>query len=164
MARTHAAVASEQDIPARDTAPAQHGGARAWHSDHYNEILRGLGLIAAAFPTVIGLIAAAKINWSLDGFHSPAVRVAGMAFTPWIAVATIVGGVLGLLAAAAPGRGAKLILGAIYACGGLAIMITQPTIDHVTVTYRYGVMTFLVGFVLVGTGMLMRTTRSVVTE
>jgi uncharacterized membrane protein HdeD (DUF308 family) len=85
-----------------------------------------------------------------------------MVFTPWIAVATIVGGVLALLAAAAPTREPKLVLGVIYACGGLAIMIAQPTIDHVTVYYRFGVMTFLVGLVLVGTGLLMRGARAVV--
>jgi uncharacterized membrane protein HdeD (DUF308 family) len=150
--------------PAADAVAARPVRTRRWRSDRYNEILRGFGLIAGALPTVIGLIAVARVNWSLNGFSSPAVRVAGMTFTPWIAVATVIGGLLALSAAAAPTREPKLGLGALYVCGGLAVMIAQPTIDHVTLTYRFGVMTFLVGFVLVATGALMRTGSTLVEE
>ncbi len=164
MFRSRRAASEGDAVPATDNAPAEQVGVRGSRSDRYNDILRGLGVLAAALPTVVGLIAAARIDWSINGFSSPAVRVAGMSFTPWIAVATIVGGVLALLAAAAPSREPKVVLGVIYACGGLAIMIAQPTIDHVTVTYRFGVMTFLVGLVLVGTGLLMRTARTMVAQ
>jgi len=156
---SHAAADQRVAVPT-DTA-GQPFARRGWRSDRYNEILRGLGMMAAALPIVVGLVATARIHWS-NGFTSPAVRVAGMSFTPWVAIATIAGGVLALLVAVAPTRDPKLVLGAIYACGGLAIMIAQPTIDHITIVYRFGVMTFLVGLVLVATGLLLRTPRTMV--
>jgi len=127
-----------------------------------NQVLRVVGLVAAAVPTVIGLIAAAKIDWSSNGFDSAPVVVADMRFTPWIAVGTVAAGVIAMLAAASVDRVSKLLVGAILACAGLAVMLATPVVDDITVVFRYGVMFFVVGLVLAATGALMRARRVLV--
>ena len=59
-------------------------------TDTLNMVGRFVAVVAAAVPTIIGLIALAKFDWNGFGFDAPAVSVAGMAFRPWVAVATVV--------------------------------------------------------------------------
>jgi hypothetical protein len=138
-------------------APRRSGGYA------FNAILRGLGVIASCVPLVIGLVACARIDWSVNGFDSPAVRVWHMTFTPWIAVGTAIAGVVGVAAAASAFRAPKLVVGAIFACAGVVVMIAQPSVDHVEVVYRYGVIALVVGVVLFVTGALMRSAGPAVT-
>lgn len=172
MRRTTATTERESELDAPASAPVTSPAAAPVspaatapvierREDTYNAVLRGLGVLASCVPLVIGLIAVAKIDWSANGFDSPAVRVAGMTFTPWIAVGTAAVALVAVLAAASAFRGPKLVMGALAACSGLVVMIDQPTVDHVTVVYRYGVMAFVVGLVLIATGLMLR--RSVVT-
>jgi hypothetical protein len=135
---------------------------RADRRDPFDTVLRALGVIVSSAVLLVGLIAVARIDWSVNGFSSPAVRVLNVTFSPWIAVGTAVAGLIGILAAASSLRGPKVVVGAVAACAGLAVMIVQPTVDHVVLGYRYGVMALVAGLVLVGTGLLMRSRRTYV--
>jgi hypothetical protein len=90
-------------------------------------LLRVVGAIAAGVMTVIGLIAVAKISWGDNGFDAAPVNVAGMVFTPEVAVATAAAGVIALIAGAVYDRASKLIVGALLVCAGIVILVTNPT-------------------------------------
>jgi peptidoglycan/LPS O-acetylase OafA/YrhL len=95
---------------------------RSWDP---NIVLRVLGVAAAGVMTVIGLIAVAQISWSADGFDAPAVDAAGMTFTPEVAVAVAVTGLIALVAAASADRASKLVVGALLVCAGIVILATD---------------------------------------
>jgi hypothetical protein len=118
-----------------------------------NVLARILGLVAAAVPTIVGLIAVADIDWSGNGFDAPAVTVASIRLTPVVAVAVLAAGVVGLLAAAMRDRGTKLAVGAIYAVVGLVVVLANPVVQDVALSDRLGWMAILVGAVMVVSGM-----------
>ena len=118
-----------------------------------NVLARILGLVAAAVPTIVGLLAVADIDWSGNGFDAPAVTVAGIRFTPMVAVAVLAAGVVGLLAAAMRDRGSKLAVGAIYAVVGIVVVLANPVVQGVALSDRLGWMAILVGAVMVVSGM-----------
>jgi hypothetical protein len=118
-------------------------------------VLRPLGLIAAAVPTVVGLVAVAKVDWSAHGFDALPVKVGSMVFSPTTAVALTVIGLICILAAAVASRNAKLVVGAVLLCGGIAIVAAQPVIDGVTTDSNIGWMIGIVGAVLAVVGLLM---------
>jgi len=118
-----------------------------------NVLARLLGLVAAAVPTIVGLIAVADIDWSGNGFDAPAVSVAGIRFTPAVAVAVLAAGVVGLIAAAVRDRGAKLVVGAIYAIAGVVVVMANPTVQDVPLSDRLGWMAILVGAVMIVSGL-----------
>jgi hypothetical protein len=127
---------------------------RSTDSSGRNIAARVLALVAAAVPTIVGLIALARISWGDQGLDAPAVSVAGMTFSPWIAIATLVAGLIGLGAAATWDRESKFGVGAIMVCGGIAIVAANPVVQQVTLTDRMGAMYILVGAVLVVAGLL----------
>src|SRR5689334_21468933 len=100
------------------TAPiAESGGYRrvdrvATHD--YSIVVRVIAAIAAAVPTIIGLIALARVDWGNGGFDAAAVSSAGMTFTPAVALGTFVAGLLALIAACTYDRASKLIMGALF--------------------------------------------------
>lgn len=118
-----------------------------------NVLARVLGLLAAAVPTIVGLIAIADIDWSGNGFDAPAVTVAGIRLTPIVALALLVAGVVGLLAAAVRDRGSKLAVGAIFAVVGIVVVLANPVVQDVALSDRLGWMVILVGAVMVVSGM-----------
>ncbi len=97
---------------------------RAWDP---SMIFRVIGAIAAGVMTVIGLIAVAKVSWGDNGFDAAAVDVAGMTFTPEVAVATAAAGIVALVAAAMYDRTSKLIVGVLLVAGGIVILLTDTT-------------------------------------
>ncbi|MGZ4682100.1 MAG: hypothetical protein ACXWCM_00305 [Acidimicrobiales bacterium] len=119
-----------------------------------NVLARVLGLVAGAIPTIVGLIAVADIDWSGNGFDAPAVTVANIRLTPAVAVAVLVAGVIGLLAAALRDRGPKLAVGAIYVIAGIVVVTSNPTVQDVVLSDRLGWMAILVGAVMVVAGLL----------
>ena len=127
--------------------------------DTVNQALRAIGLVAGCVLLVLALVALVTIDWSVAGFSSPIVRVSGMEFSPWLAVATAVGGLVAILAAVSLYRSAKLVIGAVLACIGLAVMIAEPTVDHALLDHRFGVLVFAVGLVLAATALVMRPVR-----
>ncbi len=100
---------------------------RAWDP---SIILRVIGAVAAGVMTVIGLVAVAKISWGDNGFDAPGVNVAGMTFTPEVAVATAAAGAIALIAAAMWDRTSKLIVGGLLIVGGVVILLTDSTDTH----------------------------------
>ncbi len=122
--------------------------------DSLNMVGRFVAVVAAAVPTVIGLIALAQLDWSGHGFDAPAVTVAGMAFRPWIAVGTVVLGILALAAAASWDRESKLFIGAILVAVGIAIVAANPTVEGVVLIDRMGWMAIIVGGVLALVGLV----------
>jgi hypothetical protein len=123
-------------------------------SDALNLIGRFVAVVAAAVLTIIGLIALAKINWSPLGFSAPAVTVAGMIFRPWVAVATVVLGLLALAAAVSWDRESKLFMGAILVAVGIAIVVATPTVEGIPLNNRLGWLAIIVGGVLALVGVI----------
>ncbi len=117
-----------------------------------NVLARVLGLVAAAVPTIVGLMAVADIDWSGNGFDAPAVTVAGIRITPVVAVAVLAAGVVGLLAAAMRDRGSKLAVGAIYVVVGIVVVLVNPVVQDIALSDRLGWMAILVGAVMVVSG------------
>jgi hypothetical protein len=118
-------------------------------------VYRVLASIAAAVPLIIGLIATASVPWSSGGFDAPAVDVAGMSFTPAVAVGTAVLGLIALLAAASRDRASKLVMGAVFVCGALAMAIAQPDTRYVRFEDGHAWMFGLVGAALIAIAVLM---------
>jgi hypothetical protein len=133
-------------------------GSSGW-VDAVNLVLRVIGVVASCVPLVWGLVAIARINWSANGFNAVPVDVGHILFTPWVAIATAVFGLIGVAAAASAFRSPKLVVGAIAACVGLVIWIAKPTVDHIVLGHRFGFMIFVVGVVLALTGILLRPYR-----
>jgi len=139
----------------RPTEPAiETSEVRGTDANPVNLLARVLALVAAAVPTVIGFIALARIDWTTQGMDAPAVAVAGMSFRPWVAIATLVVGLIAVLAAATSDRESKLVIGALLACGGVAIVVVNPKVQQVALSDRMGWMYVLVGAVLVVAGLL----------
>jgi hypothetical protein len=137
-----------------DTATATQGTATYRAADALNVTVRVIAAVAAGVMTVIGLIALAKFNWSAQGMDAPAVRVAGMTFRPWIAIATTGLGLLALAASVSRSREAKLLMGAILLAVGIAVVIADPTLERVVLTDRLGWMSIVVGLVVVLAGLV----------
>jgi hypothetical protein len=123
-------------------------------ADALNVTVRVIAAVAAGVMTVIGLIALAKFNWSAQGLDAPAVRVAGMVFRPWIAIATTGLGVLALGASVSRNRESKLFMGAVLIAIGVAVVIADPTIERVVLTDRIGWMSIIVGLILAVAGLV----------
>jgi hypothetical protein len=132
-----------------------------------NSALRAIGAVAGGIATIIGIVALIRIRWT-DGFSSAPVDVLGMAFTPAIAVATTVGGLIALAAGAAADRTSKLVVGIVLACIGGAILLAGTSRANWKLSTGHGWLALLVGTVLIVTGLAMRhfveTRRSVRTD
>jgi len=147
MARTVVADTGEVTDP-RDGAATYHA------SETLNMAGRFVAVVAAAVPTIIGLIALAKIDWSPLGMDAPAVTVAGMTFRPWIAIATVLLGLFSLAAAVSWDRESKLFTGALLVALGIAIVVATPTVEGVVLNSRMGWMAIIVGAVLAFVGVV----------
>ncbi len=154
---TRHAVATDRDAPAR-TGYSE----RVSSSDHaaWNSALRGLAVIAAAVPTVMAVIALIRIDWTA-GLDSAPVDVAGVAFTPWVAIGTLVAALVAMIAGGSADRASKVVVGAILACAGLGIVIAGSSRADLDLESAHGWIALAVGAVLVVAGLLMRTGVSV---
>ena len=124
-------------------------------SDPVNSILRALGAIAGGVAVVIGIVALIRVNWDA-GFDAFPVGVAGMAFTPAVAIATLVVGLIAVAAAVSPAREPKLAVGGILTCVGLGILIAGSSRSKLDLVARHGWFALAIGVVLLLTGLLMR--------
>jgi hypothetical protein len=98
---------------------------RSWDA---SIVFRLIAVVAAAVMTVIGLIAVAQISWG-DGFDAAAVDVAGIAFTPEVAVTVAAAGLVALVAAATADRASKLVVGALLVCAGVVVLATDTVTE-----------------------------------
>ena len=124
-------------------------------SEGLNTACRAVAAIAGAVAMVFGAVALIRIDW-VDGINSPAVRVADIVFTPRVAIATTALGLIALLAGATRGRTPKLVVGAILAAVGVAILIAGDTRGDWQLQSAHGWLALAVGAVLVLAGLLMR--------
>jgi hypothetical protein len=95
---------------------------RTWNS---SIVFRLLAVLAGGVMTVIGLVAVAEVSWGGNGFDAPPVDVAGMTFTPTVAVVTAAAGIIALIAGALYDRASKLVVGGLLIVGGVVILLTD---------------------------------------
>jgi hypothetical protein len=127
-------------------------------SDHagWNSAVRVLAMIGAGIGIVMGVIALFRLNWD-NGLDAFPVDVAGLAFTPWVAIITVVVGIVALAAAASPDRGSKFVVGAILAILGIGILAaSDANRADLQVERAHGWLALLVGAVLILAGLLLR--------
>jgi hypothetical protein len=124
-------------------------------------LLRVVGAVAAGVMTVIGLLAVAKVSWGDNGFDASPVNVAGMAFTPEVAVATAVAGVIALLAAALWDVTSKLVVGTLLVVVGIVILLTDGSVNS-NWTFENGQawLAVIVGGVLIAVALLLGMVRT----
>jgi hypothetical protein len=117
-------------------------------------IARFVAVIAAGILLVIGIIAAIEIDWDPAGFDAPAVEVAGMSFTPEVAVATVVLGLIALGAAAVRAGDVRLTIGALLAALGVGIILATDGTNDLALADRHGWLAVSVGAVIAISGLL----------
>lgn len=153
----------ESDVPIQTTTGAKQ--IDRVRTIDYSTPFRIVAVVAAAVPTLWGLIAIAKVSWSSGGFDAPAVSVAGLMFTPAVAVGTFALGLVGLLVGASRDRASKLVYGVVLVCIGIAVLVAQPTGSRYAFDDGHGWLALAVGAVLITTGALLqrgrRTSRTV---
>src|SRR4051812_4572111 len=127
---------------------------RTTDTQFFNLACRVVAIIAAGVLAIIGFIAVAKVDWGEGGFDAAPVDVADMTFGPWIAIGTVVLGILALIAAVSWDRESKLFMGALLVAIGIAILVANPTVEDVVMTDRMGWMAVIVGGVLAAVGVI----------
>lgn len=126
----------------------------------YSIVVRIIAAIAAAVPTIIGLIAVARVDWGNGAFDAAAVSSAGMTFTPVVALGTLVAGLLALVAACSWDRGSKLVMGALFVIAAIVIFAAHPSSRFVEVSDDMAWMYMIVGGVLILAGVVLSFTGS----
>jgi len=124
-------------------------------SEGANAVLRGIAAAAGGVATVIGIVALIRIDWT-DGLSSAPADVAGMAFTPAVAIATTVIGLIALAAGAAADKASKLAIGALLVCVGVAILVAGDSRADFDLETAHGWFAVIVGAVVLLAGLLMR--------
>jgi hypothetical protein len=127
----------------------------AYSSDGLNAVLRAVAALAGGIATVVGIVALIRIDWT-DGLSSAASDVAGMAFTPGVAIATTVIGLIALAAGASADRASKLAVGAILVCIGVAVLVAGDNRADFDLETAHGWFALIVGAVVLLAGLLMR--------
>jgi uncharacterized membrane protein HdeD (DUF308 family) len=143
-----------EDTPAEPVAGQTITESTAPGIDVWNTVLRVVAGAAGAVMLVIGLVAVARLDWS-QGFDAFPVEVAGMPFSPLVAIVTAVAGLLALVAGAVWDRESKLVMGGVLICVGIAVFIAD-TASRADLVDRHGWMALVVGIVLVAAGLLLR--------
>jgi hypothetical protein len=132
-------------------APVARTGVAPW----WNAVLRLVAAVAAGVAVVIGAIALLRIDWG-DGLDAAPVQIAGMGFSPLLAITTLAAGVIALLAAASPDRGSKLFVGGLLIAAGVVVLLAGTTEGRWALEAGHGWLAIAVGGVLVLVGVLLR--------
>jgi hypothetical protein len=148
----HEATRDTSYVDERDVLDERHTTRTA---DGYNAAVRTVAALAGGVATVIGVVALIRIDWN-NGLDSLPTDVAGMAFTPAVAIATVVIGLIALAAGASADRTSKLVVGAVLACLGLGILIAGDSRDSLDVESGHGWLALIVGAVLIVAGLMLR--------
>jgi Ca2+/Na+ antiporter len=119
---------------------------------------RIIAAIAGAVPTVIGFIALTRVAWDRGGLDAAPVEVAGMTFTPAMAIGLTVLGLLALIAGATRDRASKIVVGALLVCIAAVAFIARPDTRYVVLDNELGWLLGAVGAVLLLAALLMSTT------
>jgi len=126
-------------------------------SEGANAVLRSIAALAGGVTTVVGIVALIRIEWT-DGLSSAPADVAGIAFTPAVAIATLVIGLIALAAGASSDRSSKLAIGAILVCVGVGVLVAGTSRADFDLESAHGWFALVVGAVLLLAGLLMRNT------
>ena len=124
---------------------------------------RALGALAAAVPIVWSAAALIRLDWD-SGLDAVPVTVAGLSFTPAVGVATMLLGLIALMAAVSDDRASKLGIGALLACVGIAVLLAGTTRTDLDLQAGHGWLSLAVGLALVVTGVVMQTERGELTS
>jgi peptidoglycan/LPS O-acetylase OafA/YrhL len=124
-------------------------------SDGLSVTVRAIAAIAAGIAVVFAVVALIRIDWT-NGLDSAAVEVAGVGFTPEVAIGTLVLGLVALAAGASSDRASKLGVGALLACIGLAILLAGDSRADWSLESAHGWMALIVGAVLLVAGLAVR--------
>ncbi|MCU0311848.1 MAG: hypothetical protein MUE36_13005 [Acidimicrobiales bacterium] len=146
ISRADRTTESSADVEEHDTTHT---------ADATDTAARLTAAIAGGVATVVGLVALIRIDWA-DGIDSAAVDVAGMAFTPTIAIATTIFGLIALAAGAAADRASKLVVGVLLVCVGVGILIAGDDRANWDLETGHGWMGVVVGGVLIAAGLALR--------
>lgn len=117
-------------------------------------VARAVALVTSAALAIVGLVAAAQIDWSNGGFDAPSVQVLDMPFTPAVAVATALLGILAIGASAGRAGEGKIVMGAILAAVGVAILIADGRPVEAELVNRHGWLAIGVGVILMLAGLM----------
>jgi hypothetical protein len=115
-------------------------------------IARFVAVAAAAVLTIVGLVAIARIDWDA-GMDAASVRVYDRAFTPEVAIAAVVLGVIGIAIAASPLADLRLAYGAILVAIGVAILLLSGDSNDLELADGHGWLVLGVGAVIALSGL-----------
>lgn len=151
---------AHQNAAGYDADPRQSSAAvderQSTHSSEgLNSVLRAVAALAGGVATVIGIVALIRIDWN-DGLSSAPVEVAGLSFSPGVAVAATLIGLVVLAVGASADRSSKLAVGAVLVCLGIAIVIAGERRSDFDLETAHGWFALIVGAVLLAAGLLMR--------
>lgn len=118
-------------------------------------IARILAIAAAALFAIVGLVACAQIDWSGEpgGFDAPSVDVIGLTIAPITAVAMALLGILAIGASVGRAGDGRVVMGAILASVGVAMLIAGTRPEELELTDRLGWFTIGIGAALVLAGL-----------
>ena len=109
-----------------------HRSDRRVVADDFSIVFRVLAAIGAAVLIIFSLVALVRINWDSNWMDAAPVQVAGVTFTPIVAIEIGAAGLLALLAAASSERSSKIVVGALLLCAGVVVLIAQSSSDRFT--------------------------------
>jgi hypothetical protein len=125
------------------------------HDEGVPQVARLIALAAGALVTILGLVALFGIDWDVAELDSPVTEIGDMTFTPVVAGATTLLGVLLLAAAASRNGEGRVALGAITGSLGAAIVLADLE-GRWNVTEAQGWVLVAVGIVFVVAGIMDR--------
>jgi hypothetical protein len=151
-----------QHEPTHDRLPYADDDRVEVYEDEYGDqgalslvnMARAVAMVAAGILLVIGVIAVIEIDWDPGGFDAPPVEVAGMTFTPEVAVATIVLGLIALGAAAVRTGDVRLTVGALLVALGVGLILATDGTNDLALSDRHGWLALGVGAVIAISGLL----------
>jgi hypothetical protein len=128
--------------------------------DGWNRAVRAIATLVAGAAVVLGVVALFRVDWDA-GLDAAAVDVAGVGFTPLVAIVTVVAGLVALVAAASPDRTSKIVVGAVLVCAGLGILLASTANQaDLDVEDAHGWIAIVVGGVLLVAGLVLRSSWS----
>jgi hypothetical protein len=98
-------------------------------AEDFSIVFRLLAVIAAGVMIIFSLVALARIDWSSNWMDAPPVQVGDVWFTPFVAIAFGVIGLIALLSAVSLERSSKIVIGALLLCAGVVAFIAKSGSD-----------------------------------
>jgi hypothetical protein len=116
-----------------------------------NRAARAFSALVAAVPIMWSTVALIHLDTNA-GLDAVPVTVAGLSFTPAVAIASVLLGLIALAAGTADDRASKLGIGALLSCIGIAVLLAGTARTDLDLQAGHGWLSLAVGLVLVGVG------------